>query len=481
MRKSFILSSLLLISLFATAQNKKPNIIFMITDDQRFDGLSIVQQEQGKAARFSYLQTPNMDRIAKEGVRFRNAFVTLSLCSPSRASMLTGQYNHINGIVNNYQPFTDSVNTLPALLRTAGYKTALIGKWHMGSQKGKRPGYDYSASYIAHGKYYDCPFEVDGVSEPTKGWIDDVATDYAIDFIKKNKDHPFALTLAFKAPHGGWTPPKRYDKLYDNVKLTRPVNEKDKPAYVSFIYPEYAAADKELFDWTDLYGMKRVIPYWETVKGADDGVGRVLDLLKELKLEENTVIIFTSDNGYFHGEHALQDKRAAYEESMRVPLLIKYPARFPRGKIVDEMALNLDLPSTMLELAGVKPPERFQGKSLVSLIQGKQKDWRKSFLFQYFYESNSPTPTLLAVRTDKAKLVKYPHQDDWAELFDLEKDPYEMNNLYNKPEYSSLKEKMEKEFEKQLIETRYKDPKNAPKLPLDDNGKYIPYKGKPNQ
>ncbi|MFD1255437.1 sulfatase [Mucilaginibacter terrae] len=473
-RLIFTVIMLMLVTL-SVAQKKAPNIVFMYTDDQRFDGLSIVQQEQGKAARFPYLKTPNMDRIAKEGVRFRNAFVTLSLCSPSRASFLTGKYNHVNGIIDNYHPFTDSVNTYPVLLKKAGYTTAYIGKWHMGSQSGKRPGFDYSASYVAHGQYNNCPFEIDGVKQPTNGWVDDVATDYAVNYIRKNKDKPFVVILGFKAPHGGWTPPARYKNLYTDAKLTKPVNELSKPSYISFWDARFANPDKPLYSWTDSSGNKRVKPYWGTVTGADDNVGRILDLLKELKLEENTIVVFTSDNGYFHGEHFLQDKRAAYEESMRIPLLIKYPAKFPKGKVIDDMVLHLDVPSTLLQLAGVKPPADFQGKSLVNLVAGKEKQWRDAFFFQYYYESNSPTPTMLAVRTKTAKLIKYPHQDDWTELFDLGTDPYEMNNLFNNPKYVALQKQMEAAYQNQLKEVKYVEPANAAKLPLNAEGKYKPY------
>ncbi len=471
-----LLMILLLAHTLSPAQKgiSKPNIVFIYTDDQRFDAMSIVQMEQGKKARFPYLKTPNMDRIAKEGVRFRNAFVTLSLCSPSRAAILTGRYNHLNGIIDNYHPFRDSVTTFPSMLKKAGYTTGYIGKWHMGSQSGKRPGFDYSASYLGHGRYNDCPFEVNGNNEPTIGWVDDKATDYALDFIKQHKDGPFLVMIGYKSPHATPLPPARYTGLYNSDLLTKPVNERSKSAYVSFDKPGYAGTDKELYSWTDS-NASRVKPYFRTVAGVDDNVGRVLDLLKELKLDNNTIVVFTSDNGYFQGEHGLYDKRAAYEESMRVPLLIKYPAIFPKGALVDEMVLNIDLPSTLLDLAGVQPPEVYQGKSITGIIGKNKKKWRTSFFYEYFYESNAAVPTILAVRTDDYKLIKYPGQEDWTELFDLKRDPYEMTNLYNNKAYVDLKNKMEAELKKLEEETMYSMPRNAQKRPLDENGRYLPY------
>src|SRR3954453_12384425 len=185
------LSVLALVTAFrASAADRRPNFLFIYTDDQRWDAMSVVQREQGQQARFPWFQTPNMDRLAAEGVRFRNAFVTLSLCAPSRAAFLTGRYNHLNGVINNHTPFPENSVTHAALLRTAGYTTAYIGKWHMDGQRGQRPGFDYSASFIGQGKYMNCPIEINGKSTPTSGWVDDVLTDYAVDFIKEHREKP---------------------------------------------------------------------------------------------------------------------------------------------------------------------------------------------------------------------------------------------------------------------------------------------------
>ena len=216
---------------FANAEDARPNFIFVLTDDQRYDAMGVVQREQGERGRFPWCTTPSMDRLAEEGVRFRNAFVTTSLCSPSRAAFLTGTYNHLNGIVYNNTPFPEDSVTWASLLRAGGYKTGYVGKWHMGNQRGKRPGFDYSASFLGQGKYNNQAFEINGVSEPTKGWVDDVATDFAIDFIRENKSKPFAIQLSFKSPHGPCKPKSDLKKLYKGEYCRPAVNESSRPPY----------------------------------------------------------------------------------------------------------------------------------------------------------------------------------------------------------------------------------------------------------
>src|SRR5436309_2810958 len=200
----------------------RPNFLFIYTDDQRWDAMSVVQREQGKKGRFPWLKTPNMDRLAAEGIRFRNAFVVNSLCAPSRACFLTGKYSHLNGVANNHTPLPDNAVTHASLLRQAGYTTGYVGKWHMDGQRGQRPGFDYSASFIGQGRYNDCPFEINGQATPTKGWVDDVSANFAIDFLKNNKEKPFLLCVGFKSSHGPWEPPERLKNLY--------ANEEAKPA-----------------------------------------------------------------------------------------------------------------------------------------------------------------------------------------------------------------------------------------------------------
>lgn len=461
----------------------KPNVIFIYTDDQRFDALSVVQNEQGKAARFPWFKTPNLDRLAAEGVRFRNSFVTNSLCSPSRSAFLTGKYNHLNGIANNHTELTDTTVTYATELKKSGYKTGFFGKWHMGKQTGKRQGFDYSASFIGQGQYFDCPLEVNGKQTATIGWVDDVTTDYALQFIRQNNAAPFALALAFKSGHGPFQPATRHAKDYSDVLLTKPATEQNLPPYLGKIdvgrpnQNNQQNNNKLSNSWTE-NNDDRVRNYFRCLAGVDENVGRVLNLLDSLKLTENTIVIFTSDNGFFLGEHGVGDKRAAYEESIRTPLLVRYPKLIPKGKTEDKLVLNLDIAPTILDAAGVKAPKSFQGQSLIALETGKAKDWRKSFLYEYFYENNFALPTIEAVRTETAKLIKYPGQEEWNEVYDLTKDPNESNNLYNTAAGAALKKSLESELKKQEAAVGFTIPAYADKAPLDENGKYINPKSK---
>jgi arylsulfatase A-like enzyme len=406
---------------------RRPNFVFVITDDQRWDALGVVQREQGERARFPWFESPAMDRLAAEGVRFRNAFVTLSICSPSRAACLTGRYNHANGITNNNTPFPPDTVTYATLLRDAGYRTAYIGKWHMGEQRGQRPGFDHSASYFGHGEYMDWHYEVDGRVVGTKGWLDDSTTDFAIDFMKAARDRPFAMVVAYKSPHiprGGENLPERLRGLYASEK-SRPVPSLGKPAVwqkppAPGAAPSLGLADNAIH-----------LDYFRHMKGIDENLGRLLGAIDDLGLADDTVVVYTSDNGYYLGEHCLGDKRSAYDESLRVPLLVRYPKLFGKGRVVDEMVLNIDLAPTFLDLAGVAVPAAMQGRSWKPLASGERPaDWRTSFLFEYFNIRNGgDTPMLVGVRTAGEKLVTYPGHPEWTEVFDLESDPYELKNL----------------------------------------------------
>jgi len=474
----------------------KPNIVFIYTDDQRFDALSLVQEAQAAKARFPWFKTPNIDRIGREGVRFSNAFVVSSLCSPSRASMLTSQYNHQNGIANNHTELTNTDPTYATELQRAGYATGFIGKWHMANQEGPRPGFNYSFSFFGQGKYHDCPFQLNGERIiQTKGWVDDVSTDSALTFIKRNADRPFMLALAFKSSHGPWSPPERLANAYAEVTLRPPASEDSDAPYKGKVATNRKPKNGKISDkntgltqqsWT-IKNDKMIRNYFRVLKAVDENVGRILDLLDSAKLSENTVVAFTTDNGYFLGEHNLGDKRAAYEESMRVPLLVRYPAGLPQGKVVDKFVLNIDIAPTFLDFAGISAPATFQGKSWVPLAEGKTVPWRKSFLYEYFYERNFNTPTIVALRTENAKLVVYPGQEEWTELFDLSTDPNEQHNLYTQLSEIHLNEndqyknspiiKLKEELETELAEQKkivgFKIPAYADSALLDKNGKYI--------
>lgn len=424
------------VSAFAADAPKRPNILLVYTDDQRFDAMGVVQKDQGEKGRWPWIQTPNMDRLAKEGARFRNAFVVNSLCAPSRASMLTGTYGYLNGIVNNHTPFPVNNITYATQLRAAGYTTGFIGKWHMGNQSGQRPGFNYSASFLGQGQYFDCPFEINGVSTPTQGWVDDVSTDFALKFLRENKDKPFMLAVAFKSTHGPFTPPPRFAKFYGD-SLSRTVPNLGIPA-IYLNAPDYATAQP-----TAPGEIKTNLDYFRCIHGADENLGHLLDELDHLGLTDNTMVIFTSDNGYYLGEHRLGDKRSAYEEAMRVPFLVRYPKVVPAGTIIDADTLNIDLAPSMLDYAGVDVPKQMQGRSWRPLLDGKIKDWRRAFFYCYYYETNFKTPTMMAVRTGTDKLVKYPGHDEWTEMFDVKGDPYELKNLANDPDFVPMREQLE--------------------------------------
>lgn len=443
---------LLLVPALISAADRKPNFLFIYADDHRWDAMGVVQKEQGKAARFPWFKSPNIDRLAAEGVRFRNAFVTLSLCAPSRAAFLTGRYNHANGITNNSKPFPGDTVTHATLLRQAGYKTAYVGKWHMGNQKGPRPGFDYSASFVGQGKYNDCPFEIDGKPTPTTGWVDDVSTDYAISWMKENRDKPFAVVVGLKSvhgPRGGTNLPERLRKLYAD-ETSRPTPNCGVPAIFH---------QKDLGTGKTAIGLSANpvhIDYLRHTAGVDENLGRLLAVLDELKLTDDTVVVYTSDNGYYLGEHNSGDKRSLYDESLRIPFLVRYPRLFGKGRAVDDMVLNIDLAPTFLDLAGVPIPKEMQGASWKELAAGrKPANWRRSF-FAHYYKELGNVPTCYAIRTTTHKLVKYPGRPEWTEVFDLSADPYEIKNLASD---AKLTERLEGELANLITDIGYKVPK----------------------
>ena len=457
-----ISSALFLSAYVLTAAEHKPNFLFVYTDDQRWDAMGVVQREQGDRARFPWFQSPAMDRLAAEGVRFRHAFVTLSLCAPSRATFLTGRYNHLNGIANNHTFFPTNSVTYPSLLRSAGYTTGYIGKWHMGGQRGQRPGFDYSASFIGQGRYWDCPFEINGQSQPSSGWVDDVSTEFALQFIKKNAGKPFALVVGYKACHGPCDPPARATNRFEGMEA-RAVPNLHLPA----IYrgPTNSSSASDAGDAAPSQKVKTNLRYFRCVSAADDNLGRLLRALDELGLREDTVVVFCSDNGFYQGEHQLGDKRSAYDESLRIPMLVRYPRLFSKGKVLDQMALNIDVAPTFLELAGVAVPAGMQGRSWVPLLTGKSAQWRTAFFYEYFREQAFPgIPTVLAVRTDASKLIKYPGHDDWTELFDLKADPFETTNLASHPNQRPLLERMLAEFDRQAKAVQFRVPDYADEM-----------------
>jgi arylsulfatase A-like enzyme len=431
------------------AAERKPNFVFVVADDQRWDAMGVVQREHGERGRYPWFETPSMDRLAAEGVRFRNAFITHSICSPGRAGFLTGQYNHINGVLDNETPLPNASVTHATLLQAAGYRTAYFGKWHMGEQRG-RPGFEHSASFIGQGAYQDCPFEINGVETATKGWVDDVSTNYAIDWIKANHEKPFSLTVGFKSPHnkrGDTNLPERLRSLYEG-KATRPTPN---VALAAIYHRPLTAEDagKE----RGLSANAVHLDYLRHIKGIDENLGRLLGTLDELKLADDTVVVYTSDNGYYLGERGLGDKRALYEEGLRLPFLVRYPRLFPKGKFVDEMVLNIDLAPTFLDLAGLPAHPKMQGMSFKELAIGNHPaNWRTSFL-AYYRKELGDTPTCHGIRTEDAKLIVYPGHSEWTEVYDLKSDPYELRNL---PADGPLAMQLKAELEKQMTAVQFK-------------------------
>ena len=438
----------------------QPNFLFIYMDDMRWDAMSIVQEEQGETGRFPWFKTPNLDQLAAEGLRFRNAFAATAVCSASRAEFLTGRYGHFNGVANNQTHFPVDNATWATGLKEVGYTTAYIGKWHMSNQR-ERPGFDYAASFTSHGRYNNCPFLIDGVETKTNGWIDDVSTDYAIEYLKRDFDRPFAMALGFKTPHIPFEPPVRAKDRYAGEKV-RAVANFDKAA----IYRPETEYGNPWEPRAEQPGW--ALSYFRCISAIDENIGRLMAALDEQGLTENTVVIFSSDNGYYFGEHGLGDyqgdKRSAYEEAMRIPMLVRYPGHIPAGSVSDELVVNIDLAPTLLDLAGAAVPEEIQGQSWKPLFDDPDAAFRPGFFYEYFFERKfSATPTLLAFRTKNAKLVKYPGHEEWTELFDLAADPFETQNLVHLPEHRPLLKQMEAAYEAEKKAVGYLVPDYADK------------------
>lgn len=448
-RPGFILQGFLLL-FFATtdaAEVAKPNVIVMVSDDHRHDALGVVQRKQAGDARFPFLRTPHLDRLAAGGIRFRNAFVTHSLCSPSRATLLSGRHTHEHGITHNELPFVSS-ETWAHVLSAQGWSTGYFGKWHMGNQR-ERPGFTESATYLNQGIYQNCPFLVNGKPVASEGWVDDVSTGHAIDFIRRMKDKPFALYLGFKAPHDKRTPPSRHAQAYAGEVLRKPANWNIAAPWIK----------DAGWDWDQRIPDR--MAYFRTLAGVDDNVGRLLDALDELHLTERTLVIYLGDNGYYFGEHGLGDKRTAYEESMRIPFLLRYPRAAAPG-VRDRMVLNLDVCATILDVCGLKPGWRQHGASLMPLLADDHHavPWRAAFLYQNYRDPSYPRVTfdVLAVRTATHKLVRHPGHPEWTQCFDLVADPAENHNLHGDPAAAGLCAEMEAQLERQMKECGYRHP-----------------------
>jgi arylsulfatase A-like enzyme len=431
---------------------RQPNVVFILTDDQRWDCLS--------CAGHPYLKTPSMDRIGNEGVRFANAFVTDSLCSPSRASFLSGVYAHTLGVRNNFTEYPESFPNYMSALKQAGYATAYAGKWHMGENNdGRRMGFDYWASHKGQGQYYGTEWNINGTRQKLDGYYTHIVTDLAVNWLKTAKK-PFAIEIGHKAPHGIWVPEPKYAHAFDSMPVDKPATATlppGTPEWVKQRIKTWHGIDGPLYETND-YGVFRR-SYLATLLSVDDGVGQVLDTLKALGELDNTVIVYAGDNGFLLGEHASIDKRTAWEESIRIPFLIRYPEMIRTPHVVNEMVLNMDLAPTLVEVAGGTFPS-VPGKSLVPLLEGDHPgDWRKSFLYEYNFEKEFPyTPNVRAVRTDEWKYIHYPNggsnpDTEKAELYNVKADPIEAKNLIEDPASQGKLTELRTELERLLKET----------------------------
>jgi arylsulfatase A-like enzyme len=411
----------------------RPNIIVMMTDDQRFDAMSCAGNK--------ILTTPNMDRIAAEGMRFNNMFVTNSLCAPSRASLLTGCYSHTHGVIdNNDREIKSPHPILPELLRDAGYEVAFCGKSHV---KGALRGYkwDYYFGYLGQGQYINPKIAegTTGKDQVYEGYMDDLVTDKALAWLKQKRDKPFALFLWFKAPHRSWVRAPRHKDLFADDTIPKPDTFDDPFTKVPGKPKAFIEADNKIGSFPDVKSLDFVKDYYATLVAVDENVGKVFDTLKTLDALDRTAIFYTSDNGFFTGEWKAFDKRFMHEPSLRVPMLVRYPKFIKPGTTVDAMILNIDIASTVLDLAGVTAPKTMHGRSFVSLLKGEKPEWRKDFLYEY-YEFPGPHSVHKhrGIRTERYKYIHYFEEPQEYELYDLEKDPDEKVNLYGKADSADL-------------------------------------------
>lgn len=427
-RKDFLRSiSAAAVASPAMAGKAKRNLVVILSDDHSYNTMG--------CAGHPWLKTPGLDRMANGGALFSNAFVTTSLCSPSRASIMTGQYAHAHRVLDNSTPFSKDAVVSPELLRRNGYRTAFMGKWHMGAE-GERPqaGFERWISFRGQGVYNDPALSFDGQQEKRTGYLTDILTQEALKFIHGSKANPFCLFLSHKAVHGFCEPAPRHNDLYS----TEPIPYPRSMANTDETYrgkPEWVRRQRN--SWHGVDGMynqrisfdKNYRDYCKTLMALDESVGAVLSGLEDNGLLQSTLVIYLSDNGFQFGEHGLIDKRTMYESSIRIPMLAHCPDLFEKGQRVRGMALNIDIAPTLLDAGGVPASPAMHGRSLLPLLR-RQGEWRKDFLYEYFWERAYPqTPSILGLRTDNHSYMNYHGIWDRDELYDIQSDPEQMNNL----------------------------------------------------
>ena len=436
---------------------ERPNVLFVLCDDLRQDALGCYGSK--------HVRTPNIDAIAARGVRFQNSFCTTSLCSPSRASILTGLYAHRHGVRDNFTELPPRLTHWPARLKSEGYSTAYLGKWHMGENDDEpRPGFDWFITHKGQGKYFDTEWNVNGQRRETpKGYYTHVVTDYALEWLKQqSSEKPWALCLGQKAPHSFYFPEEKYSHTFDEVRVPYPSSAfalEDKPKWIRERLPTWHGIYGPLFEWRKSFPDDRpeavkdfenmIHAYWGTVLSVDDSVGRLVAYLKESGQFENTLIVFLGDNGLLEGEHGMIDKRTMHEPSIRIPLMACGPG-IPEGRVISEQVLTLDIAPTLIELCGATPLPSIQGRSWAKLAASGDAEWRKAWFYEYNYEKQFPyTPNVRGVRTDEWKFIRYPHGDGSpdrhkAELYNLVEDPAELKNLADSADYKAVRTKLEK-------------------------------------
>jgi len=442
---------------------QRPNIVVVLVDDLRWDELG--------CSGHPFVRTPNIDRIASEGVRFRNAFCTTPLCSPVRACLLTGLHTHHHGILDNINRSEQShrLRTFPQALQRSGYNTAYVGKWHMGNDDTARPGFDHWVSMKGQGTSFDPVLNVNGTRQMFTGHTTDVLNAQTVEFLRQPRQQPFCLYIAHKALHPELTqrddgsitdpkaaqflPAKRHRVLYSEDAIPRRLNvtdlPDDKPALnrridgVEPLSRSTGTSDETVRDRLRM------------LAAVDDGVGLLLAELTRSKELDNTVFVFTSDHGYWYGEHGLSvERRLAYEEGIRVPLLVRYPAWIKPGRVIDRFALSIDLAPTLLQMADVSPTAPMDGRSLVPLLKGEQTPhWRTSFLIQYNTDTVFPRIYKMgyrAIRTKQWKYIRYHDLDQMDELYDLSHDPYEIQNVIKRPESAVVLQRLQSQLDQLL-------------------------------
>jgi N-acetylglucosamine-6-sulfatase len=459
---------------------RRPNILFILLDDLRADTLGY--------AGHPYVKTPQIDRIANEGVNFKNAFCTTSLCSPSRASLLSGVYAHKHGVTNNFTEFPAAMNSFPKVLQQAGYATAYVGKYHMGEGNDeRRPGFDYFVTHKGQGKYFGTEFNLNGERREVRpGYYTTVVTDIALDWLQR--DHagkPWMMILGHKAPHSFYTPEPKYENAFADVPVAYPESAlglDDKPDWIKDRLRTWHGIYGPLFDWRKKFPddspeavkdfENMVHAYWGTILSIDDSVGRLRAWLEDSGQLDNTILVFVGDNGLLEGEHGMVDKRTMHEPSIRIPMAIRYPGLTSEPRVIEQQVLTIDMAPSLLELAGSPAMPRIDGRSWVRLVREGDPSWRKSWFYYYNYEKEFPyTPNVRGIRTEEWKYIHYPHGDGspdrhLGELYDLKQDPGERFNLVRRVDYDATVQRLQTDLNELMAATGLTP--QTDKMPLDE-------------